>query len=72
MRYTATVGDSDYEFDISYTMGWVQGRGDDSVWGVQDWSVTHVDGYANRLGHFWAEQLSDEDVCNSILEWESE
>lgn len=75
MDYTTEVNGSEYTFSIDYRMNWIDDLRGGVVWGVEDWSVSHVDGRRNRLGDFWKEQMSpadDEAICNAIMEWESE
>ena len=71
MEYEATVQGSDYIFTIGYKMGMVDNLRDGMEWGVEDWSVTHVDGKPNMLGEFWAEQIDAERLCNAIMEQEN-
>lgn len=72
IEYIATVDGSDYNFRIQYDLGYVDNLRDGLDWNVVDWSVTHVDDRPNLLGAFWSEQLNAENVCNAIMENESD
>lgn len=76
MDYLVTLSTTEqFNLDITYTMGMVQGPGDTSVWGVQDWTITHVDGVPTHLTTegvcWWNNQVNEEDLHNAIMEWEA-
>lgn len=69
IMFLATIGGSDYEMEIAFTISdYCLNVTDEPARGVEAWRVFKIDGRPNMLGNFWAEQLDAESVCDAIMD----
>jgi len=72
MEYTTEIDGIEYTFTIDYTMGVVDNGRGGTVWGVEEWYVTHVDDHKidRSTRGIWSAKLNAEEVVDAIINWE--